>query len=83
VTSSRVFPLSPFSVIFQIYNPDFKWIVQCRIPGASGFQLRKLVFSTTPSEAGRLFGISFRGLIFEVSGFRCNSLSDLSFSISV
>ena len=40
--------------------------MQCRIPGSESFQLRHLVFATIEQEKGRLFGISFRGALFEV-----------------
>lgn len=40
--------------------------MQNRIPGSEDFQLRHLVFSTVEQEQGRLFGISLRGVLFEV-----------------
>jgi hypothetical protein len=44
-----------------------KWYTQARITGQNDFQLKSLVFSPIASHAGRLFGISLRGFIFEVS----------------
>jgi hypothetical protein len=47
-----------------------KWYCQARIPGMKDFKLQTLVWSPTPDQSGRLFGISLRGFVFEV-----NSLS--------
>lgn len=50
----------------ELCNANQKWFVQARIPGCEDFQLRHLVFSSVELEQGRLFGISLRGVLFEV-----------------
>jgi U3 small nucleolar RNA-associated protein 4 len=50
----------------EVSNSGQKWFVQTRVPGSEGFQLRHLAFSAVEQEQGRLFGISLRGVLFEV-----------------
>ena len=50
----------------EISDSTGKWFTAARIPGRSGFALKSLVWSSLPSERGRLFGISLRGFIFEI-----------------
>ncbi|CAM9226835.1 unnamed protein product [Ectocarpus fasciculatus] len=72
VRSIAVDPHSPLVAVgreqgdIEICNSSQKWFVQNRIPGSEDFQLRHLVFSTVEQEQGRLFGISLRGVLFEV-----------------
>ena len=46
-----------------------KWHTIATIAGQDDFMLRALAFSECPSSAGRLFGASLRGFLFEVSNY--------------
>lgn len=50
----------------QICNSSAKWYTVVRIPGREDFRLQTLVWATQKAHAGRLFGISLHGIIFEV-----------------
>ena len=51
----------------EIVDAACKWYCQAVIPGVQDFNLRALAWSPLQAEAGRLFGVSTRGFIFEVS----------------
>lgn len=51
----------------EIVDSGCKWHVHIRIPGRSKFGLKALSWGNVAAEAGRLFGISTNGFIFEVS----------------
>lgn len=51
----------------EIRDSSHQWYVQATAPGQKGFNLQSLTWSAHASESGRLFGISLRGFIFEVS----------------
>ena len=51
----------------EICNAAYKWYIQTKTPGQKDFMLQSLQWSTTIEDSGRLFGISLRGFIFEVS----------------
>ena len=44
-----------------------RWYNQVTIPGQTNFNLQSLTWAAEKSESGRLFGISLRGFIFEVT----------------
>lgn len=50
----------------EITNPGELWHIQGRIAGKEGFSLKGLAFSPLKSDAGRLFGVSLCGFVFEV-----------------
>jgi len=50
----------------EICDAAHKWYCQARIPGMRDFKLQALVWSPMRQQAGRLFGISLRGFLFEV-----------------
>ena len=66
----------PFSAMVAIGREDgdieiadsscSKWYTIARVPGRTNFDLRSLVWATSESERGRLFGISLRGFLFEI-----------------
>lgn len=51
----------------EICDSANKWYTQARISGQKDFQLQSLLWSTMKEEQGRLFGVSLRGFLFEVS----------------
>lgn len=51
----------------EIRDSSHQWYVQATAPGQKGFNLQCLTWAAHASESGRLFGISLRGFIFEVS----------------
>ena len=53
----------------EICNSANKWYTQVKISGQEDFQLQSLTWASVASEAGRLFGISLRGFIFEVGPY--------------
>ena len=50
----------------EISDASCKWYCQAVIPGMKDFSLRAVAWSPIAHEAGRLFGVSTRGFIFEV-----------------
>ena len=50
----------------EIVNPAESWYTQARVCGKEGFGLRGLAFSPLNADAGRLFGVSLCGFVFEV-----------------
>ena len=51
----------------EIVDSSSKWHVHIRIPGRSDFGLKALSWGNVTAEAGRLFGISTNGFVFEVA----------------
>jgi U3 small nucleolar RNA-associated protein 4 len=50
----------------EICDSHYKWYTQAKLPGKKDFQLQSITWSTQKEEAGRLFGISLRGFIYEL-----------------
>jgi hypothetical protein len=51
----------------EVCDSAHKWYAQAKVPGQKDFQLQSLTWAAIASEAGRLFGISLRGFVFEVN----------------
>lgn len=51
----------------EICDSACKYYTQARVSGQKEFQLQSLIWSTVKEDQGRLFGVSLRGFLFEVS----------------